>query len=245
MRLHPVAIGALALLVTAVCVTAGLWQMQRLLAKRALNAARAAALAAPAEPLGPSAEALALQAGRKVAAEGVYDESRHVLLSARFHNADLGVEVLTPLFTASGQALLVDRGWLRAEDGQAAHPESLPEPGTRRVTGVLERLPRRDGMPQWRRLEPSGIEHWSAHELDSASVATHLPYRLEPYVLVALPGPEAPPSPARTGPPMLDEQVHLSYAIQWFAFALVTLAGTAALAWRRGSKRAGGAAPPR
>ena len=243
MRLHPVAIGALALLVTVVCLAAGFWQLSRYSAKRALNAARAAALAAPAEPLGVSDEVLARQAGRKVVAEGVYDDSRHVLLSARFHEADLGVEVLTPLFMPSGQALLVDRGWLRAEDGQTAHPESLPEPGTRRVTGVLEPLPRRDAMPPWRRLESSGAEHWSTHELDSASVAAHLPYRLAPFVLVALPETGAPPEPARTGPPKLDEQVHLSYAIQWFAFALVTIGGTAALALRRRAPRPAAPAP--
>jgi len=227
-----------ALLVAVVCFTAGFWQLSRLSAKRALNARRAAALAAPAEPLGSSPEELARQVGRKVVAEGVYDESRHVLLSARFHKADLGVQVVTPLFTTTGQALLVDRGWMRAEDGQTAYPESLPEPGARRVTGVLDSLPRRSGMPPWRRLESSGHEHWSTHELDSASVAANVPYRLASYVLLALPGPDAPPQPVRTGPPMLDEQVHVSYAIQWFAFGFVTVAGTLALALRRRADRA-------
>jgi cytochrome oxidase assembly protein ShyY1 len=243
-RFRPVAIGAAALLVTAVCLAGGFWQLARLSAKRALNAARAAALAAPAEPLGQTREALARQAGRKVVAEGAYDGSRHVLLSARFHEGDLGVELVTPIFTTAGQALLVDRGWLRTEDGQTADPERLGGPDTVRVTGVLERLPRREDMPPWRRLEAAGHEHWSTHELDSASVAVHLPFPLAPYVLIALPEPGAPPEPARTGPPMYDEQVHLSYAIQWFAFALVTIVGTAALALRRRAPRAGGAAPP-
>jgi surfeit locus 1 family protein len=242
-RLRPVAIGAVALLVTAVCLGAGSWQLSRLSAKRALNAARAAALAAPAEPLAATRADLARQAGRKVVAEGVYDESRQVLLSARFHKADLGVEVLAPLLTPYSGALLVNRGWLRAEDGQTAHLESLREPGTRRVTGVLEPLPQRDAMPPWRQLGTNGAEHWSAHELDSASVARHFPYPMVPYVLVALPETGAPPQPARTGPPMLDEQVHLSYAIQWFSFALVTVVGTAALAWRGRARRSGGPAP--
>lgn len=242
MKLHPAAIGAIALVVTAVCLAAGFWQLSRLGAKRALNAARAAALAASPEALGFSDEALARQEGRKVVAQGVYDESRHVLLSARFHDAELGVEVLTPLLTSSSGALLVDRGWVRAEDGQTAHPESLPEPGARRVTGLLERIPAREAMPPWRRLETAGAEHWSTHELDSASVAAHLPYPLAPYVVVALPDPAAPAQPVRSGPPMFDEQVHLSYAIQWFVFALVTIVGVATLALRRhapGSRAAG------
>lgn len=239
MRLHPAVLGAVALAVTAVCLAAGFWQLSRLGAKRALNAARAAALAAPAEPLGESPGALDRQAGRKVVAEGAYDGAWHVLLSARFHKADLGVEVLTPLRTNAGGVLLVDRGWMRAEDGQDVPPGSLAEPGAHRVTGVLEPLPRREGMPPWRRLDGAGAVRWSTHELDSASLARHAPYPLAPYLLVALPEPGAPPVPARVGPRKLDEQAHLSYAIQWFAFALVTVVGTAVLAWRARGARAG------
>jgi len=240
-KLHPVAAGALALAVTAVCVAAGSWQLSKYFARRALAEARAAALAAPAEPLATNDEGLARQAGRRVVAEGTYDESRHVLLSARFHKADLGVEVLTPLFTPGGAALLVHRGWLRAEDGRTAHPESLPEPGARRVTGVLERLPAREAMPEWVRLETAGAELWSTHDPDSASVARHLPYRLAPWVLVALPGPGEPSRFARTGPALPDPQVHLSYAIQWFAFALVTVIGSIVLALRGRRTRHDGA----
>lgn len=243
MKLHPAAIGTVALVVTAVCLAAGFWQLKRMGEKRALNAARAAALAASPEPVGASGDEWARQEGRKVRATGFYDESRHVLLSARFHDAELGVEVLTPLLTASSGALLVDRGWVRAEDGQTARPDSLPEPGPRFVTGLLERLPARDAMPPWRRLESAGAELWSTHELDSASVAAHLPYPIVPYVLVALPDTAAPATPVRTGPPMFDEQVHLSYAIQWFVFALVTLVGTATLALRRRAAGSGAAGP--
>lgn len=243
MRLHPAAIGAIALVVTVVCLAAGFWQLSRLAGKRELNAARAAALAASPETLGVTVEALSRQAGRKVVAQGRYDESRHVLLSARFHDGELGVEVLTPLLYSSGSAVLVDRGWMAAEDGQTARPESLPEPGANSVAGLLERIPARAGMPPWRRLENTGAEHWSTHELDSASVASHLPNLLAPYVLVALPDSAAPAVPLRSGPPLFDEQVHLSYAIQWFVFAAVTIVGTATLALRRRAPGAGAAGP--
>jgi cytochrome oxidase assembly protein ShyY1 len=33
----------------------------------------------------------------------------------------------------------------------------------------------------------------------------------------------------RVPPPTLDEGAHRSYAIQWFAFALITVIGTAAV----------------
>jgi surfeit locus 1 family protein len=232
-KLHPVAIGAVALLVAAVCTTAGFWQLSRLKTKRALNARRRAALAAPAEPLGASPGAIRRQAGRKVVAEGVYDDSRQVLLSARFFEGDLGVEVVTPLFTAASGTLLVDRGWMWAEDGRTARPDTLPRPGRVRVTGILEPVPARAGEPAWQRLETDGPELWSTHELDSASVARDLPYEVAPCVLVALPDSSAPAVPVRSGPPMLDETMHLSYAIQWFSFAAVTIVGSLYLAFRR------------
>lgn len=232
MRLHPVAAWALALLVTAVCLAAGFWQLGRLAEKRERNARLRAVLAAPAESLASSPGGLARQEGRKVVASGVYDPTRHVLLSARFRDGELGVEVVTPLLTSGSGALLVNRGWLRAEDGRSAHPESFPEPGVRTVTGVLARVPAREGSPPWQRLEGAGAERWSTHELDSASVLAHLPYPPATRVLVALPEPGAPREPARSGPPLLDEQVHLSYAFQWFAFAAVTVVGSLALALR-------------
>ncbi|MCC6349596.1 MAG: SURF1 family protein [Candidatus Eisenbacteria bacterium] len=237
MKPHPVAIGALALLVTAVCVAAGFWQLSRLAGKRALNAARAAALAAPAAPLAREPGGRSAQAGRKVVVAGEYDAARHVLLTARFHDSDLGVELLTPLRLDSGGSLLVDRGWLEAQDGLNAAPAQVAEPGQRRVTGVLVRVPARAGLPPWRRLAGAGEELWSTHELDSASVAAYLPGVPPSWLLLALPDSAAPVALARTGPPMLDEQVHLSYAIQWFCFALITAVGTLVIARRERRRR--------
>ncbi len=242
MKLHPALLAAIALVVFATCVTCGFWQLSRLAAKRALNAERRTALAAEPEPLAADAAGIAAQAGRKVVAFGEYDSTRHVLLSARFHDADLGVELLTPLLLPGGLGLLVDRGWTRAEDGQHAAPDSFAEPGPCRVVGFLARVAARPGMPPWRRLEGATPEVWSTHELDSASVAAHVPGVAPHALLVMLPGSPAPAGLARVGPPELDENVHLSYAVQWFAFAIVTLVGSLALAIR--ARRARAAAAP-
>lgn len=137
----------------------------------------------------------------------------------------------------------MNRGWLAAEDGVTADPAAVSEPGPRAVTGVLERLPARPGAPRWRRLAGAGGAAWSTHELDSGSVSAFAHYRLEPFVLVALPGPGAPARPARRGPALLDEQVHVSYAVQWFSFALVTVVGTLALALRMRARRASSERP--
>ncbi len=110
----------IAVVVFATCVTCGFWQLSRLAAKRALNAERRAVLAAEPEPLAADAAGIAAQAGRKVVAFGEYDTTRHVLLSARFHDADLGVQLLTPLRLPGGPALLVDRA------GRAPRTASTP-----------------------------------------------------------------------------------------------------------------------
>lgn len=242
MKLPPALLAVIAVVVFATCVTCGFWQLSRLAAKRALNAERRAVLAAEPEPLAADAAGIAAQAGRKVVAFGEYDTTRHVLLSARFHDADLGVQLLTPLRLPGGPALLVDRGWTRAEDGQHAAPDAFAEPGPRRVVGYLARVPARPGMPPWRRLEGAAPELWSTHELDSASVLTHVPGVQANVLLVMLPGSAAPAGLAREGPPEWDENVHLSYAVQWFSFAIVTLVGSIALAIR--SRRARAAAAP-
>jgi len=237
-KLPPVLVGAIAVVVAAVCMTAGFWQLSRLHAKRALNAARRAALAAPPVTIEPDARGLGALAGRKVVAFGEYDSTVHVLLSARFYKDDLGVELLTPLRLPGGGALLVDRGWLEAGDGQNAAPSAVAEPGPRRVVGLLIPIERRANMPPWRRLAGDAPERWSAHELDSASVAAHVPATLAHMLLVALPESHAPEGLVRTGLPELDEQVHVSYAIQWFSFAAATIVGSLALALRarRGSR---------
>lgn len=241
MKLHPALLGAIALVVIAVCFTAGFWQLSRLRTKRELNAARRAALAAEPAPLEPDARGLAALAGRKVVAFGEYDSTVHVLLSARFHDADLGVELLTPLRLPGGGALLVDRGWMEAEDGQNVTPAAVAEPGPRRVVGLLVPIARRDRMPPWRRLDGEMPVRWSAHELDSASVAAHVPGTLAHVLLVALPESRAPEALVRTGPPEFDETMHVSYAIQWFSFGVVTLIGSIVLTVRARRAAANGA----
>jgi cytochrome oxidase assembly protein ShyY1 len=51
-----------------------------------------------------------------------------------------------------------------------------------------------------------------------------------------LPGPDAAALPLRQAPPPLDESMHLGYAIQWFAIALIFLVGGAALVRSQGAR---------
>jgi cytochrome oxidase assembly protein ShyY1 len=66
---------------------------------------------------------------------------------------------------------------------------------------------------------------WSARWLDPDSVAAAFPYRVAPLYVRQLPGPGVPARPAREPARIADPSIHLSYAAQWFFFALVALIG--------------------
>jgi cytochrome oxidase assembly protein ShyY1 len=74
---------------------------------------------------------------------------------------------------------------------------------------------------------------YSVRWLDADSIAALLPYPVATYVLRQRPGPGVPDLPRRSARPLYDENVHLTYAAQWFLFALIIPIGTAALAWSR------------
>ena len=231
-------LGVLAILVAlaaaAVCVRLGFWQLSRLREKRALNAAlrasdRAPALVVTGEPP-PAAQTL----DRPLQISGRYDEAHQVLLSGRFHDGEPGVEVVTPLrLEGSATAILVNRGWLPADDAATARPQDHPEPGIRSVRGPAEGIRRGASGPPPRALPGDSVLLWSLRWLDADSIARRLSYPVADFVVRESPGPGAPGLPRRSAPPLHDEMMHLGYAIQWFLISFVILGGTAALARTR------------
>jgi len=241
-----------AVVVAAVCVRLGIWQLSRLHEKQALNRhLRESLLAAPiglsaADALDPRDLKV------RVAARGTYDETHQFLLMGRALNGDPGVGVVTPLRPeGGGPAVLVDRGWIPSIDGATAQPERFPAKGVRTVVGIAEPLaygatPRRT---RYIKVEIDSLDVWSTQHLVGDSVAARLPYPVRPYVLRALPdradsievaaeakaGPFA--GPIRWPVRPYDETIHMSYAGQWFAFAAITLIGTIVLL-ARGRRKA-------
>ena len=216
----------------SICVRLGFWQISRWHEKQAMNAKLHVEMASEAVPMrgGMSFESAR---DRKLETRGRYDESRQVLLSARTNSGAPGVEVITPLITESGKAVLVDRGWLYSADAANAHPEEYPEPGERAVIGMVEPFRHGAGGPPIRELPPSSITRYSTRWLDQDSLSRRFPYPLEAFVLRQLPGPGVPVKPLRRAPHAYDEFMHVSYAIQWFLFAAIILGGSATLAWSR------------
>lgn len=223
---------------SGVCVRLGLWQLSRLHEKQALNAAIRASERSPeldvtGEP--PAAEAAL---NRSMRLTGRYDETRQFLLSGVLHEGEPGVEVVTPLrLDGSVRAVLVNRGWLPADDAVSARPQDHPEPGGQTVEGVAEAMRRGAGSPAPRVLSSDPVALYTVRWLDADSIAARLPYPVAAYVVRQRPGTGVPSLPRRTTHPLYDETMHLSYALQWFLFAILIPGGSAALAWSRRRRR--------
>lgn len=242
MRVRRVLAAIVAVVAAATFVKLGLWQLSRAGEKRAAGEVRAARLATAAVVVSDTFATPDPEPGRRVHVVGLWERDRHILLSGRTYLGAAGVAVVTPVRLRSGARVLVERGWLAAPDSRTAHPEHWPESVADEL-GVAEPIASSPRAIPWVPLAPerAGVELWSARQLDSAGVATHVPGAVAQWVvratgttsagakhgLVALGEP-----PGESG-----ERVHLSYAIQWFAFALIVLGGSIALALRDSRRR--------
>jgi cytochrome oxidase assembly protein ShyY1 len=101
------------------------------------------------------------------------------------------------------------------------------------VIGLVERIAPRDGDPLWHPTPLDSMRLWSTRWLVADSIRAALPYPVAPVLLRELPGEGVPRVPARSMPRPTDPLMHLSYAGQWFFFALVALVGPFILARAR------------
>lgn len=239
--------GALAatiiLLMCAMCVRLGFWQLDRLQQRKARNHALETALRMPVLDF-DSATAAAIERdpaafiNRRLRATGTYAPAGEVVLRGRANDGNPGVHLVTPLAVSNVRpALLVNRGWVPSPDAATVDAKPYAEPGARTVEGILQEIPRNtraagepatvsvNGAPQvtYRRLDfdvlrraPRGpILTLYLQQLPSADSAA----ARRPPVRVAL-------APMDNGP-------HLSYAFQWFSFAAIGVAGLVVILLRQ------------
>lgn len=209
-------------------VTLGFWQLDRWEEEKALAATLEARLDATPVALGevvgrPPAEVTYTT----VTATGRYVVDEEVLLRSRVRKGVSGYHVLTPLRLDDGRhdAVLVVRGWVPFELDTPPVPEARPPGGELTVTGwVQPGSTQPDGMGP--RDPASGrLERMFHADVDRLAEQTGLD--LAPLVVYL-----TEQSPAGTGrlprplePPTADPDQNLSYAIQWFAFALTAAIG--------------------
>ncbi len=235
MRRSAVVLALVLVALAVVCARLGVWQVARWHEKRALAFARAAALAEAPLPLDdPLATDPAPLLDRVLEVRGRWDTARVVRLTGRTHEGAPGLELARPLVTHDG-IVMVERGWVPAEDGVHAEASDARDTGVVLVRGVATRMRRGAGgfAPESLADTPGVL---TARWLDADSLAVVLRAPVAAFALRERPDPTAPRFPVRLDPEPIDPRMHLSYAVQWFAFALVALAA-ALVVLRRGATR--------
>jgi len=210
-----------ALLIAGGCVRLGVWQLDRLHQRRERNAALLAARARPLLEVKGSLPADSAR-DRHLHARGVYDYAQERLWRARSYEGVPGVDLVTPLRLADGAAVLVDRGWAPSPDAYHLDQQAYREGDSATVLGLGMLAPRARG------------------DVDPGALRDSVPYALLPFVIQQLPpaAPDRPPPPGliRWPIPELSDGPHLSYAIQWFSFAVIIVVGSLALARKRAAE---------
>jgi surfeit locus 1 family protein len=217
----------------AIAIRLGIWQLHRRSERLASNAATLAQRNAP--ELDVAARGAAPLADRRVRVSGVYDRTHELVLRTQALRELPGVILVTPLRIpeAGDTAVLVERGFVPSPDAVTLPPAAaqLDEPGTQRVHGVAIALTTAadKGAP----LVHAGATTWK--RLDLAALRRLLPYPILDVVIRQTPDSSLPQMPRRREPATLDEGPHLSYAIQWFAFATIAVV-FGGIFWRRGRR---------
>lgn len=156
-------------------------------------------------------------AWRTVTATGTFDPQNEVTVRFAHRDSRTGVEIVTPLRLTTGETILVQRGWSKADNSGGASEEILPPP-TGRVT-----------LTGW--LQPDSTAESSATKprdgqvraIDSAQWDDLL--GVEP-----MPGFIAMTAPQQDGlemakKPDLSSGPSFFYSIQWYFFAGLALFG--------------------
>lgn len=232
----------LALVLAVTCTLLGRWQWNRHVAKSAAIETVEANYDAPPVPLAElTTPGGAMDPGVEwspVEVTGVYRTEATVLLRNRPVNGQAAFRVLTPLVLSdpAGAVLVVDRGWLPAQD--AAGPGDVPEPAEQSVQ-LTARL-RAAEAPSGRTAPSGQVQAVSVAEVlaagpDGGAWAAGAD-AVDGYAVLVTPDSGLGGYPR----PSSNPGSHLSYAFQWWTFALGSLVGFGYLAWREATD---GAAP--
>lgn len=232
------ALGAVMVLVAAVCLGAGTWQVFRFKQKHDANHllrhnARAAVAALPdilSTTSAPNGKQRAEDGRfRRVTATGSYDVTHQFLARERTVDSTVGFLVVTPLRTMAGPTLLVVRGFIAA-DGDKPTAVAAPPTGTVTVTARVE-------APELRNDHFGQSEPGQVSAINPISAATRIGRPVydgyaelldnQPGVSGLTPIPDPDLSNPAGG---AVEPQHIAYILQWYLFALLALAAPLVMA---------------
>ncbi|MBM9837925.1 SURF1 family protein [Rhodococcus hoagii] len=158
---------------------------------------------------------------RRVLVTGTYVPDSDLLVRLRSVEDKPAFEVLTPLRMSDGDTLLVNRGYVRPEQGTQAPP--IPAPPTGEVT-VEGRIRMSEGtVPGKEPINEAGTRQ--VYYIDSGQIGQFIGTDL---VTGYLQLDDAQPGGLGTIPlPQIDAGPYLSYGLQWLAFGIMAPLGLA------------------
>ncbi len=207
----------------------GEWQFHRLHERQHSNEVIGRNLTASPVPVGdvlspdhgPSADA----EWRRVTVHGTWDDKHTVVLKYQTRDSGAGVDVVTPLVTADGTAVLVDRGWMASKNSGAARPKLPPTTdGPVTVTGYV----RQDATGGSTR-----VSDLATRAVSSRTIGDVLPY---PVYRGFLDLESESPKPDRSLaavelPDHTGNGPHFFYGLQWWFFGALAVFGFCYLVW--------------
>jgi cytochrome oxidase assembly protein ShyY1 len=199
------------------------WQFRRNAERETTNDQIIAAKTTPPADLHPG-----MPEWRLARVTGEYVANDEIIARLRTVQGEPAYEVMVPFKLASGQTILIDRGFLRPEQSRVP---TYPAPPTGQVT-VLGRVRADETDPENRKAFADDSTQGKLHAwaVDSRTVARATGLQIQPgYVQL-----EA-NTPGILGPlplPELDSGPFLSYALQWIVFGAMAFLGWIYFTWR-------------
>lgn len=216
-------------LMCALCVRLGFWQVHR----AEFKAARQAHLDAAGAPLPVKSTAL-LEEWQRVSLSGIWLSAQTVFLDNRVSEKQTGYHVLTPLQLADGGVVIVNRGWVAAGLRRDTLPSIETPTGPVLINGLML-LPDLKGF----RLDDGKETGRVWQRADSAHFAVLLGVPVAQLILFQEDDPRSSADKARGGlrrnwpRPDLGVNMHKAYALQWFVFAITAAGLTGFFGWRQ------------
>jgi surfeit locus 1 family protein len=227
MRLRTLLSLVIPLLSAALFARLGVWQLSRHAERAAVNAGLADRLARTPVSFDSLAPDTLASRWRRVTLSGRFRYDLEQVHAGRTSEGSPGVHLLTPLERAGTDTLVVvTRGWVYSGDAATAELARWRERDTVQLDGYVLPLPSEGDAP------PEGRPF---RTLNAAALSARLGRPVAPLrvVMTSDSAARADSVPRRLPPPVVDPGPHKSYAIQWFAFALIALSG-GVLLYRRG-----------
>lgn len=198
----------------------GIWQLDRAEQKRQLASSLENRRKLPPHALNQGIPESAELMFRKVRVTGRYLTDKSVLIENRKHRGQSGFHVITPLqLEGSEQIVLVNRGWFPGKQLREGQQPDTPS-GVHQLTGEVT-IPEPPALEL--QLDTSGDQqtpHWPYLTLAQFSDWSGL--EILPFAILQSPNDER--GFVREWPrPHFSDAMHIGYAVQWFAFALITL----------------------